>query len=120
MAGSIPARDTIPTQCWDRKREREMSVYRFTFEMVLDVEGETREDALATAYGVLQEESPELVDWEELDAPVRCDECGEPCDGNDAVTDGNIALCGSFYGNGCADRAVWRGDLIVGIDGKEW
>lgn len=24
VAGSIPARDTIPTQCWDRKREREI------------------------------------------------------------------------------------------------
>lgn len=38
------------------------------------------------------------------DDPVLCDECGHPCHADDAVTDGTIALCGSFRGNGCADR----------------
>jgi hypothetical protein len=58
--------------------------------------------------------------YPDIDDPALCDHCGHPCHSDDAVTDGNIALCGSFRGNGCADRAMWRGDLIVGIDGNEW
>jgi hypothetical protein len=58
--------------------------------------------------------------YPDVDDPVLCDHCGHPCHADDAVTDGNIALCGSFRGNGCGDRAVWRGDLIVGIDGGVW
>jgi hypothetical protein len=34
---------------------------------------------------------------------VKCDGCGIVCDAVDAVTDDFIALCGSVYGNGCAD-----------------
>jgi hypothetical protein len=33
-----------------------------------------------------------------------CDGCGGPCDADDAITDGFVNLCGSFRGNGCADR----------------
>lgn len=42
-----------------------MGVYRFTFEMVLDVRGDTPEDALDNAYHHLGE-MPTLVSWEEL------------------------------------------------------
>ena len=42
--------------------------------------------------------------YQDTDEPVACDECGHPCHADDAVTDGNIALCGSLRGNGCADR----------------
>lgn len=35
---------------------------------------------------------------------VHCDSCGAVCDATDSWTDGTIALCGSVYGNGCADR----------------
>lgn len=36
---------------------------------------------------------------------IRCDECGIICDAGDAVaTDGGLAFCGSFYGNGCAEK----------------
>lgn len=43
-----------------------MGVYRFTFEMVLDVRGDTPEDALDKAHAVLVGEIPALVEWEEL------------------------------------------------------
>ena len=36
---------------------------------------------------------------------VACDACGGPVDGEDGATDDVIVLCGSFYGNGCADMA---------------
>ena len=36
---------------------------------------------------------------------VTCDGCGIVCDAVDAVSDDVIALCGSVYGNGCADMA---------------
>ena len=36
---------------------------------------------------------------------VTCDGCGIVCDAVDAVSDDFIALCGSVYGNGCADMA---------------
>ena len=42
-----------------------MGVYRFTFEMVLDVEGESPDDALDNAYHHLAD-MPTLVSWEEL------------------------------------------------------
>jgi hypothetical protein len=35
---------------------------------------------------------------------VKCDGCGIVCDAMDAVTDGAVSLCGSFRGNGCADK----------------
>lgn len=36
---------------------------------------------------------------------VHCDECGTVCDATDAVAiDGGLAFCGSFYGNGCAEK----------------
>ena len=39
------------------------------------------------------------------DAGVTCAECGGPCDAADSVADDSgLAWCGSFYGNGCADR----------------
>ena len=37
---------------------------------------------------------------------VHCDKCGTVCDPTDAWTDGTVALCGSVYGNGCADHAL--------------
>ena len=37
------------------------------------------------------------------ESSVLCDQCGEPCHADDAVTDGVVTLCGSFRGNGCAD-----------------
>ena len=52
--------------------------------------------------------------YQDTEEPVMCDECGHPCHADDAVTDGNIALCGSLRGNGCADRALWDGDIIIG------
>jgi hypothetical protein len=58
--------------------------------------------------------------YADIDNPALCDHCWHPCHSDDAATDGNVSLCGSLRGNGCADRAVWRGDAIVGIDGKEW
>lgn len=58
--------------------------------------------------------------YDDIDNPALCDHCWHPCHSDDAATDGNVSLCGSLRGNGCADRAVWRGDVIVGIDGKEW
>lgn len=58
--------------------------------------------------------------YADTDNPALCDHCWHPCHSDDAATDGNVSLCGSLRGNGCADRAVWRGDMIVGIDGKEW
>ena len=34
-----------------------------------------------------------------------CCECGGPCDAADAVADDSgLTWCGSFYGNGCADK----------------
>lgn len=45
-----------------------------------------------------------LVDGGE-DAGVPCVDCGGPCNGADSVADDSgLAWCGSFYGNGCADR----------------
>lgn len=36
---------------------------------------------------------------------VTCAECGGPCDAADSVADDSgLAWCGSFYGNGCADK----------------
>mgnify|MGYP006267631139 CR=1 FL=1 len=36
---------------------------------------------------------------------VYCNECGTVCDATDAVaTDAGLAFCGSFYGNGCAEK----------------
>lgn len=58
--------------------------------------------------------------YADVDNPALCEHCWHPCHSDDAATDGNVSLCGSLRGNGCADRAVWRGDVIVGIDGKEW
>jgi hypothetical protein len=52
--------------------------------------------------------------YQDTDEPVLCDECGHPCHADDAVTDGTIALCGSLRGNGCAERAIWDGDIIIG------
>lgn len=45
-----------------------MGVYRFTFRLVLDVEGESPEDALDNAHNYLGmgDDMPALVDWEEL------------------------------------------------------
>jgi len=52
--------------------------------------------------------------YQDVEEPVMCDECGHPCHADDAVTDGSIALCGSLRGNGCAERAIWDGDIIKG------
>ena len=35
---------------------------------------------------------------------VKCDGCGIVVDAIDAVTDDAIVLCGSYRGNGCADK----------------
>ena len=54
--------------------------------------------------------------YPDIEDPTPCDECGHPCHSDDAVTDGNIALCGTLRGNGCADRAVWGvGEIILGV-----
>lgn len=50
-----------------------------------------------------------MLDWvkrtmQETDDPIACDKCGVPVSGEDGVTDDVIVLCGSFYGNGCADE----------------
>lgn len=37
------------------------------------------------------------------DEGVECFDCGIICDATDASCDDFIALCGSVYGNGCAD-----------------
>lgn len=52
----------------ERERESEMGVYRFTFELVLDIEGESPEDALDNAHNHLAmgDDMPALVDWVEL------------------------------------------------------
>jgi hypothetical protein len=47
-------------------------------------------------------QSPE--DIEDFVEIVLCDMCGGPCDGMDAVTDDFLSYCGSFYGNGCAEK----------------
>jgi hypothetical protein len=41
--------------------------------------------------------------WLNEEPGVACDACGGPVDGEDGATDDVIVLCGSFYGNGCAD-----------------
>lgn len=57
--------------------------------------------------------------YQDVETPVECVECGHPCHADDAVTDGNIALCGSLRGNGCAERAIWSGEYIVGVTDKQ-
>lgn len=57
----------------------------------------------------------------ETDTALRCDVCGGPCDGTDAVTDraGTVVLCGAVYGNGC-DRflaAVDSGEDVADVAG---
>jgi hypothetical protein len=49
----------------------------------------------------------DAASWPEADDEdegVKCDGCGIVCDAMDAVTDGAVSLCGSFRGNGCADK----------------
>lgn len=41
------------------------------------------------------------VHWFVAGGAVTCDGCGGPVDGIDGWTDGSVALCGSFRGNGC-------------------
>lgn len=44
-----------------------------------------------------------LLGW--CESVMPCAECGGPCDAADAVADDSgLAWCGSFYGNGCADK----------------
>lgn len=46
----------------------------------------------------------DLDDEDDHDDAVRCVACGCECDATDAVADDcGLALCGSTYGNGCAD-----------------
>lgn len=46
---------------------------------------------------------------------TTCDECGGPCDADDAVTDDCVNLCGSLHGNGCAD--TWHDAGAMFVDG---
>ena len=46
----------------------------------------------------------EAKSWDAEDEGVKCDGCGIVCDAVDAATDGAVSLCGSVYGNGCADK----------------
>jgi hypothetical protein len=48
--------------------------------------------------------NPTITYTPDEDEGVACFNCGIVCDGADAVTDDFIALCGSVYGNGCADE----------------
>jgi hypothetical protein len=52
--------------------------------------------------GYSAEKAADVAKW--ATEGVTCDGCGGPVDGADGATDDVIVLCGSFYGNGCADE----------------
>lgn len=46
-------------------------------------------------------------DCQDMIDMVLCDNCREVCDATDAVAlDSGLALCGSVYGNGCAEQTL--------------
>lgn len=91
-----------------------MKLYHVKFSHTVSVVAHDKKRAEELAYILFDQmlnsdwtERPRVIIWDtkakrDRDA-VLCDRCGGVCHAGDAVVDptGNLAFCGSYYGNGC-------------------